>query len=114
MAIVTEITKRVTPVGKSADVIRAAGERHLPKLGVGSCPMKVVLEAWIIRYGPHRRIRTTDGSGNEEIMDAARSLARCWMANGMREKAEALIKTYGLDAEEVARASSMPPQPRKE
>jgi len=30
------------------------------------------------------------------------------------EKADALIKTYGLDAEDVARSSSLPPEPKKE
>jgi len=105
-----------TPVEKAsgAEVIRPSGELCLRRLAGGGSSMKVVLEAAIMRYGPNRRIENTFGCEEDEIRGAARSIARCWMAHGMMEKADALIKTYGLDAEDVARSSSLPPEPKKE
>ncbi|NYZ60223.1 hypothetical protein H0O01_00830 [Candidatus Micrarchaeota archaeon] len=113
MASVTKPAE--TPVGKAsgAEVIRPSGELCLRRISGGGSSMKVVLEAAIMRYGPNRRIENTFGCEEDEIRDAARSVAKCWIANGLKEKALALIKTYGLDAEEVARSSSLPPQPKK-
>lgn len=74
--------------------------------------MRMALQAWIIKAGPERRIKDTLGCGEEEITSAARSVAKCWMANGMEEEAKKLIETYGLDENEV-RSSSLPPAPVK-
>ena len=65
----------------------------------------------------------------EEIREAARISARRLLetcesnerlgerrgnADALRQKAELLMKTYGLGADEVARSSSLPPQPKRE
>ncbi|HNT60728.1 MAG TPA: hypothetical protein PKJ97_01995 [Candidatus Bilamarchaeaceae archaeon] len=75
----------------------------------GGSSMRMALEAWIMRAGPERRIENTLGCDEEEVTNAARSVARCWMANGMEDKARKLIETYGLDLEEIRRSSILPP-----
>jgi hypothetical protein len=104
MAALTEVAKKGPAAEKGSNVIRAAGEAHRQRLTGGSCPMRVVLEAWIIRYGPHRRIRTTDGSreAEKEIKKAASCVAHNWMAHEMEANARALMKTYGLTPEDIA------------
>ena len=106
-----------TPAGKEsgAEAIRASGEAHRPRLTGGTCPMRVAVEGWILRYGPDQRVVATDGSEEteKEIKAAAFSIAHNLMVHGFEEKARAFIETYGLSADEVARSSSLPPEPKK-
>lgn len=96
------------PVGKASEAERPSGELALRRVRGGSSPMKVVLESQIMRAGPDRKIENALGCEDFDIRDAACSLARCWMANGMEEKARVLMKTYGLDDSDVG-PSSLPP-----
>ena len=117
-----------TPVGKAsgAEVIRAAGEEHRPRLLGGSCTEMSVLKILVSR-NPGQKLEDPRYTA-EDIREAARSMAHCWMEVGelseemrrfkghageLRQKAEVLMNTYGLSAEEVARSSSLPPEPGK-
>lgn len=106
MAVMTKPTE--APVGKASEAERPSGELALRRVRGGSSPMKVVIEGQIMRAGPGKKIDNILGCDDFDIRDAACSLARCWMANGMEEKARMLMKTYGLDDCDV-RPSSLPP-----
>lgn len=52
----------------------------------------------------------------DDITEAAYRVASFWIKTSHSDKAEVLAKTYGLDrekVEEMARATSKPPEPRK-
>jgi len=103
-----------TPVGKAsgAEVIRAAGEEHRPRLLGGSCTEMTILKA-LIYSNPGQRVDEFKYAA-EAIKEAASSIAHNWMAHGLEGKARALMETYGLTPEDVARSSSLPPEPKRE
>ena len=93
--------------------VRPSGELSLRRIRGGSSPIKVVLEGHILKAGPYKRIDgAVLGCQEDDVRDAACSIARCWIANGMEEKARALMKTYGLNDDDI-RSSSLPPEPKK-
>lgn len=96
-------------------VIRSAGERSRQRLTGGSCTERFILTIRIGR-NPWRRMEDARYP-EEEILGAARSVARCWLMVGrlndsmkafkkeaetLKKKAEILMRTYGLTQEDVA------------
>ncbi|MFA5411965.1 MAG: hypothetical protein WC350_01305 [Candidatus Micrarchaeia archaeon] len=118
MALETRTVGKGPVVGvQGAAAIRSAGEAYRRRITGGSCTERFVLEIEIAR-NPEKRVRMKDcGYPEYEIRRAAGNIARCWLMVGqlgegmekfkkqaemLREKADVLMKTYGLAPSELA------------